>query len=678
MRSISILKVIWVSVMVLCAGLVQKEYAVLASFCSFAAMVIALNELMIGEFKLQTRMRFLYLVTGVLSVVLLAGKVELGSSVLQGIKYIFVVILLDIICRDLKRGELVKGVVCAAVYFTSELVCITWLRQRLELGKMVMEFFVVLVFSLLLAKGIKTICEDYASVAVDSQNAICVFFISLIFLFGLPVHVYSVQIVQAVAVAWMLVSCWQFGFGVGTAYCLGTSLALSFRLGNEKYAAAWMLVCFVTQGVWEFSRHNKIVSALIFAAVYSAIGYYVYDILFEEDMVKSVSAATFFFAFIPDNFVFPIDKKIVMGEAGAESAEWGQLIIGRVNALAQAFRRIDYNFMSSAGTGIGFQDVGDIILDYTNVISNASPMRKTLENTIINELLSKGIMVKNIVMAKNAAGRYQVYVTAKTMRGKIATAEKIRRTVENYIGFPVSLANDSRLLVSRDYNMIVLQQSPMFKCETSVRKTSRYEGQRSGDNFYIGELSDGQLVCILADGMGNGENASEFSETIIDSLEELLQAGFDKKMSVKIVNLFLANKTKGESFSTLDMLVVDLHTGYGQFFKQGAATTFVKRDKWVEVIQSTSLPVGAIPDDSLEMADRKLYNGDIVIMVSDGVIESIAFENKEEYIRELILEAEDESAEDISSLLYEKILSGAGARKKDDATILVCKLVKTL
>ena len=78
------------------------------------------------------------------------------------------------------------------------------------------------------------------------------------------------------------------------------------------------------------------------------------------------------------------------------------------------------------------------------------------------------------------------------------------------------------------------------------------------------------------------------------------------------------------------MLILDMHTGYGRIYKQGAATTFVKRGQWIEVIKSTSLPMGVIDGAVCETCRKKFYKDDIIVMVSDGVLESIVFENKEE------------------------------------------------
>ena len=240
------------------------------------------------------------------------------------------------------------------------------------------------------------------------------------------------------------------------------------------------------------------------------------------------------------------------------------------------------------------------------------------------------------------------------------------------------LKEESRSIVSKNYEMICMNEKPDYRCFTAVRRLSMYDDCVSGDNFYIGDIKSGQKLILIADGMGNGEKAARDSNQLIDSLEELLSAGFDKDISIRIVNSFLANKNKGESFSTLDMLILDLYTGCGRIYKQGAATTFIKRGDWIELIKSTSLPVGVIENAACEKCIKKFYSGEFIIMVSDGLLESIIFENKEDYMKELILNAKEDEPSELADAIVDNIRSLSGNRLKDDATIIVCKIVKSL
>ena len=91
--------------------------------------------------------------------------------------------------------------------------------------------------------------------------------------------------------------------------------------------------------------------------------------------------------------------------------------------------------------------------------------------------------------------------------------------------------------------------------------------------------------------------------------------------------------------------------------KMGAASTFVKRGKWVDVIRSTSLPIGAVEEADIDTSVRKLYSGDVVIMVTDGVLDGIKGENKEELISKFIMSSESSDPQQLADELMDKVLS---------------------
>ena len=108
-----------------------------------------------------------------------------------------------------------------------------------------------------------------------------------------------------------------------------------------------------------------------------------------------------------------------------------------------------------------------------------------------------------------------------------------------------------------------------------------------------------------------------------------------------------------------------------------AATTFIRRGSWLELIKSTSLPVGVIDGAVCEHCSKKFYNDDMIIMVSDGILESMIVENKEDYMRELLEDFDGDEPEELVEYIADCIRSQGGNRLKDDATIIACKLIKS-
>ena len=115
----------------------------------------------------------------------------------------------------------------------------------------------------------------------------------------------------------------------------------------------------------------------------------------------------------------------------------------------------------------------------------------------------------------------------------------------------------------------------------------------SGDSYSFIPLESGQFIMSLSDGMGMGRRQTRRAEGIIELLEQLIETGFEKKAAIKLINSVMVLRSGQRGFSTIDMSIIDLYSGICEFVKVGASTTYIRRDGWVETIQSTTLPVGA-------------------------------------------------------------------------------------
>lgn len=146
----------------------------------------------------------------------------------------------------------------------------------------------------------------------------------------------------------------------------------------------------------------------------------------------------------------------------------------------------------------------------------------------------------------------------------------------------------------KDECIIKLVEEEKFKILTGVAKEKKNSAVISGDSYSFMKLKDEQFLLALSDGMGSGSRASEESCAAIELLEDFMETGFDKDIAIKMINSVLLLKSNEESFSTLDMAIIDLYSGIAEFIKIGAVSSFLKRDDEVEIIGSSSLPVGIL------------------------------------------------------------------------------------
>ena len=84
-----------------------------------------------------------------------------------------------------------------------------------------------------------------------------------------------------------------------------------------------------------------------------------------------------------------------------------------------------------------------------------------------------------------------------------------------------------------------------------------------------------------------------------------------------MLNTFLMAKTD-ETFTTVDLLEVDLLSGEANFIKAGAAPSFVLRGDRLHRIESRTPPAGALRRMCAEQTSFGVREGDFVILMSDG------------------------------------------------------------
>lgn len=648
------------------------------AFCVARCEVVTLSPLIVGFFLaicISGESGIASFVGGILGLI---TTVEPIDVIRYGLAMVVLAGILNIKLLIETRGKemslfFLAGALLSIISLTFKLVGLTSIDSLMAVIEGVLVFAVGIIY----LYAIKTIKNDYGKIVTENEAAISCLILGGTVLIGVPATIFDVIVLgEAVAIFGMLVVIYKFGFGIGMCWTMIAGFVMSYKAGVEEYFVAWIIIGVLCQGLSCVFGGGRIGFGMYYIGVYLLVGTYFYPVILSEDGVKALASAVFVFLLAPKRSMLKLEEDIRGEMLWSGSAEWGRLIIDRVNNLSRAFKRIEYTLAGEGGAGIGFNDVGNIIQSFTNQLERTVPMRKTISSAIISELALRDIQVKNLSLIKNQDERYEVYITSRIKKGKLVMATTVRDIVSKEIGMPMELKDESRNIVSNNYELICLRQKPTYSCQVAVRRLSKYENEVSGDDFYVGDLRDGQKLIMLADGMGNGTQAAGDSSMLLEAIEELLTAGFDKETSIKIVNTYLAEKNKGERFSTLDMLILDMHTGYGRIYKQGAATTFVKRGQWIEVIKSTSLPMGVIDGAVCETCRKKFYKDDIIVMVSDGVLESIVFENKEDYLKDMLINLEDETPEDIVAAIVTEIRGVSGNRLRDDASVIVIRLKK--
>lgn len=198
----------------------------------------------------------------------------------------------------------------------------------------------------------------------------------------------------------------------------------------------------------------------------------------------------------------------------------------------------------------------------------------------------------------------------------------------------------------------------------------------SGDSILNVRLKDGKYLVALSDGMGSGNEAKQSSNKALKMLENLLLSGFDKRTSIELINSTLINQND-EIFATLDIAIVDLYDGSIEFIKSGACPTYIKNNKNVQIIKANSLPAGIINSSNLQLFDRDINENDIMVMCTDGILDSnVEYKNKELWVKYLLEDIETNNTKKIADLVLSEAVDNNYGVAKDDMSVVVCKFLK--
>ena len=292
------------------------------------------------------------------------------------------------------------------------------------------------------------------------------------------------------------------------------------------------------------------------------------------------------------------------------------------------------------------------------------------EEEIRMRLSAKKIEVTELDVTLGINGRYFAYI------GAIAdeNAETARRAAElalhAVLGAKMVMVGASR----RDRGEILMRfaQPEGYMVEAGAAFSGALEV--SGDNCVMRYLSDGKYAAALSDGMGTGRRAARDSGATVKVLGDFLEAGFDRTVAVRLVNSIMVMKSANEAFATVDMCVIDLYTGEAEFIKNGAEPSYIKRGNTAETVRAASLPVGVIQDMEIETFAHKLGDGDVIVMLSDGLQMK---KGHEDWIKTMVEEADpDMPAQELADRIMDMAKTLHTNHVSDDMTVIVMKLLK--
>ena len=356
--------------------------------------------------------------------------------------------------------------------------------------------------------------------------------------------------------------------------------------------------------------------------------------------------------------------------------------VSAVNNMYELFK-IDVVWKSKLGDSRmvisrQFEGMSRVITGLAGEINTEVSFLAPLEDAIAAAMLKDNIKVREVIAYKNVWGKYEISVLHNACGGARSCISVIEKTVSDAVGRRMVRENEG-CRRNRDGNCFLkLVEVEDLKLTTAIARLPKFGSEVSGDSFTFMNSGYGKYTLALSDGMGSGRGAAMQSKATVDMLESFIESGFDKDMAINLINSVLVLRSDKDNTCTIDLSIVDLFNGEVEFVKIGAAPTYIRRESKVDIIKSASLPAGILPGVDAELAHRKVDAGDMIIMVTDGIVDSLAGDEAgDRELMKFIRQLESTNPQQVA----DSILNRAGGlcedKPCDDLTVLVGKVWKS-
>ena len=217
-------------------------------------------------------------------------------------------------------------------------------------------------------------------------------------------------------------------------------------------------------------------------------------------------------------------------------------------------------------------------------------------------------------------------------------------------------------------NYVCIYPIKHFKVIHDSASLSLNNCQISGDNILIKTTNDVNFICALSDGMGSGYNAYQLSQETLKMVDNITNCNINFDTSLQILNSFFKTRDLSDSYATLDLVDIDLVNGVLNLYKLGSSTTYISRGNKIIPIYNNNLPFGI--SDLITKEEYRIVDGDLIVLVSDGINDYI----NENVLIKFIESIQNEAPHKIVYEILQKIYCENQNTIKDDMTCVAIKI----
>jgi len=309
--------------------------------------------------------------------------------------------------------------------------------------------------------------------------------------------------------------------------------------------------------------------------------------------------------------------------------------------------------------------VSDCLKDEAFRYSSPATVSVTEEKAIYKKLRAKGVSVRGLLVYGEGENK-RVSVYAKSTADGKKIAEVLSKVVNE------NLSISSVTPVSNDGAAFSFEPTPPLDAVFGVNSVTKYASDACGDAHSMIKLDRSKFLVALSDGMGSGRKAQDTTDAALTLIESLYRAGISSETALPLVNKILSAATD-DNFSAVDIAVTNLNDGSCDFIKIGAPYGFIVSSEGLKFVEGSSLPLGILDELRPSTANAVLSDGDMILMLSDGVTD--AFASSSEFI-EFLKTAPTKNPQALCDSVIRRALDLSSGVAEDDMTALCVRVFK--
>ncbi len=252
--------------------------------------------------------------------------------------------------------------------------------------------------------------------------------------------------------------------------------------------------------------------------------------------------------------------------------------------------------------------------------------------------------------------------------------EERRRTLEKL---------EAERRAARELEIATQVQARLFPQRLPGMRTLEYAGtclqarQVGGDYHDVLDLGRGRFGLVIADISGKGMPAALLMANLQANLRsQCASAVDDPARFLSSVNRLFYENTHESSYATMFFAEYDDSSQSLRYANCGHLPGLVLRnDGQVERLESTSTVLGLFPEWSSPIEERRLADGDMLVLYTDGITES--FNDAEEFGECRLIESlrmhRGRAAPDVVASVVEDVRRFSPSEQQDDITVIVAK-----